>query len=248
MKWDKVVIIAVVGAIGYAVFEEFNQGGGNVVADYAPVTPNWAAISAWPSLQVDAVEAQPDPNRRVTAIVLDDSGSMGSDIVPAKAAVVGALEAMDDNDRVAVLALNAGTVLPFTTVSDARSTLPDLLRPIISDGSTPLTNSIGAAKGLLEAEAAAVRSFGTFRLIVTTDGRADDGAALQRSIQDLAAATPIQVTTIGIGISGDHVLRRDDLGSFVDVANVDALQEALQAAVAENADFTAITDFGEAEG
>ena len=162
--------------------------------------------------------------------------------------MVGALDAMDESDRVAVLALNAGTVLPFTSVGDARSSLPGLLQPIESDGGTPLTRSIRSAQSLLEEEAATVRGFGTFRLIVTTDGQADDGEALDAAIETLAASTPIQVTTIGIGISGNHVLRRQDLGSFVDVANVDALQGALQAAVAENTDFTAITDFAESEG
>ncbi|MEM9342895.1 MAG: vWA domain-containing protein [Pseudomonadota bacterium] len=247
MKWDKIVIVAVVGAIAYAVYDEFSGSGGGTVSR-EPVPPNWAAIAAWPRFEVETVEARPDPNRRVTAIILDDSGSMGSDIVPAKAAVVGALNAMADDDRVAVLALNAGTILPFTPVSDARAALSDLLRPIGSDGGTPLTNSIRNAQGLLEGEAATVRGFGTFRLIVTTDGAADDGFALEAAIEDLAASTPIQVTTIGIGISGNHVLRRDDLGSFVDVANVDALQEALEAAVAENTDFTAITDFSDTGG
>lgn len=247
MKWDKVVVVAVVGAIAFSIFQENNQGDPRTV-EREPVMPNWAAIAAWPSISADVIEAQPDPNRRVTAIVLDDSGSMEGDIVAAKRAVVGALEAMDAQDRVAVLALNAGTILPFSRVSDARSALSDLLRPIVSDGSTPLTRSIQDAQGLLEAEAATVRGFGTFRLIVTTDGQADDGVALDAAIETLAASTPIQITTIGIGIEGGHVLRREDLGSFVDVANVDALEQALQAAVAENADFTAITDFGETEG
>ncbi len=247
MKWDKYVFIAVIGAVAVSVWQETNKGDPRAVVR-EPVTPNWAAIAAWPSLQADVVEAQPDPNRRVTAIVLDDSGSMGDDMAAAKAAVVGALDAMADDDRVAVLALNAGTVLPFTSVSDARSSLPDLLRPIGSDGGTPLTGSIQAAQALLEQEAALVRGFGTFRLIVTTDGQADEPSHLEAAIESLAASTPIQVTTIGIGIAGNHVLRRQDLGSFVDVANVDALQGALQAAVAENTDFTAITDFGDTEG
>lgn len=213
-----------------------------------PVQPNWAAIAAWPTLEPTVVEAQPDPNRRVTAIVLDDSGSMGGDIIPAKAAVVGALDAMNGDDRVAVLALNAGTILPFTSVEDARSTLPPLLDRILSDGTTPLTRAVQEAQLLLEEEAAAVRGFGTFRMIVTTDGQADDGPALNDAIESIAAQTPIQVTTIGIDISGGHVLRRADLGTFVDVANVDALESALQAAVAENTDFNAITDFSDTGG
>lgn len=208
-----------------------------------PVAPNWAAISAWPGAEVDVIEARPDPNRRTTAIVLDDSGSMGADIGAAKAAVVGALEAMAESDRVAVLALNSGTILPFVDVSEARDVLPTRLQSVYSDGGTPLSGAIEAAKDLLENEAATVRGFGTFRLIVTTDGQADDGKALTAVIETLAEQTPIQVTTIGIGIEGGHVLRRESLGSFLDVENVGALASALQKVVAENTDFTAITDF-----
>lgn len=244
---QKYVIAAVIAGIGISIFMEVNQSDPFGTAR-EPVVPNWAAIASWPAVEADIVMAQPDPNMRITAIVLDDSGSMGSDIGPAKTAVIDALAAMSENDLVAVLALNAGTVLPFTAVGDARATLPDLLEPIRSDGSTPLTRSIQSAQGLLEAEAATMRAFGTFRLIVTTDGQADNDGDLDRAVEALAARTPIQLTTIGIGIKGGHVLRREDLGSFVDVVDVDALKEALQAAVAENTDFSAITDFAGTEG
>ncbi len=247
MKSDRLALIAVAGVLGWFIVQDALLTEPEPIQHDA-VAPDWAAIAAWPGLQAEAIEAQPDPNRRVTAIVLDDSGSMERDIEAAKSAVTGALDAMTDGDRVAILALNAGTIMPFTPVEDARGALPDLLRPIVSDGSTPLTRSVEDAQSLLEAEAATVRGFGTFRLIVTTDGQADDSDALEEVIEALAAETPIQVTTIGIGIQGGHVLRREDLGSFVDVANVDALQAALQAAVAENSDFTAITDFTGTEG
>ncbi|MEL6582971.1 MAG: vWA domain-containing protein [Pseudomonadota bacterium] len=247
MQLTRIISVAAfIGIFLWILSQNLSNGLGLVERE--PVTPNWTAIASWPSVQVDDLEAQPDPNRRVTMIVLDDSGSMGNGLTDAKAAVVSALKAMDADDRVAVLALNAGTVLPFTTVSHAQSDLFERLRPLRSEGSTPLSRSIGQAQAMLAQEAARARGFGTFRLIVTTDGEADDSNALDAMIEMLASSTPIQLTTIGIGISGGHVLRRQDLGSFVDVANVGALAEALQAAVAENTDFTAITDFSETEG
>jgi len=246
---NRVAVFIVVGALAVAVAQSFLQSGGPsqeaAPVFSEPVQPNWAAIAAWPASEATQVEASPDPNRRITAIVLDDSGSMGSDIEPAKAAIVATLAAMADEDRVAVIALNRGVVWEFSTVADARQGLNRALAPIQSDGSTPLTGAVEQARGLLESEAGVVRGFGTFRMIVTTDGIADDGGALNRAVASLAETTPIQITTIGIGISGGHVLRRQDLGQFVDVANVAALEGALQAAVAENTDFTAITDFGE---
>lgn len=230
------------GSVGYLILEE----SGYDIRSFLPkeqVAPNWAAIAAWPDLVAPNVEAQPDPNRRVTVIVLDDSGSMGSDMAAAKQAVIDALTVMEPNDRVAVVALNAGVVLPFTSVRDARISLPDAISYIASDGTTPLTNALLRAQALLEDEASTMRSFGTFRMIVTTDGEADDGDALDATVRAMAETTPVQMTTIGIGINGGHVLRRSDLGAFVDVENVQELETALQAAVAENPAFEAITDF-----
>jgi predicted NBD/HSP70 family sugar kinase len=105
--------------------------------------------------------------------------------------------------------------------------------------------AIRRARDLLEFEAARARAFGTYRIIVTTDGEADDGQALTSEIEDLARTTPIQVATIGIGIGGRHVLRRAGLASFVDVGNVNQLAEALKAAIAESQNFDPSVTFEE---
>ena len=215
--------------------------------DAEPVVPNWAAISAWPPLPVNDVNPTPDPNQRFTAVVLDDSGSMGNDITAAKAAVVESLSAMAPTDAVAVVALNRGVVLDFLPVAEATTALPTALAPIQSEGSTPLTASVALARGMLEQQAAVAQGFGTYRMIVTTDGAADDPQTLRNEIEAMAAETPIQIATIGIGVDSRHVLRRDDLGDFVDVGNVAALGAALQAAVAENTSFAAITAFSREE-
>ncbi|MEM8578332.1 MAG: vWA domain-containing protein [Pseudomonadota bacterium] len=241
MKRIVLPVLLITAVIGWIAWEE--TGGPGLLIPAEPITPNWAAIAAWPSLDTPAVEATPDPGRRITAIVLDDSGSMSGQMDAAKGAVLGALEAMADSDRVAVIALNAGVVQDFVPVSEARENLPIALRPIRDTGTTPLTGAVARARALLEEEASGARGFGTYRIIVTTDGQADEPNALTAEIESLAQATPIQLTTIGLDVSSRHVLRRSDLGSFVDISDVSALQDALQAAVAENTDFTAITDF-----
>lgn len=100
---NKLFPVVVVGILAVAILQDimFSSSSVSPVSSFSePVEPNWSAISAWPALEAVVVEASPDPNRRITAIVLDDSGSMGSDIEDAKAAIVAALGAMDDNDRV----------------------------------------------------------------------------------------------------------------------------------------------------
>ena len=53
------------------------------------------------------------------------------------------------------------------------------------------------------------------------------------------------IPTIGIDIEGRHVLRRDDIASFVDIEDTSTLEAAIEAAVAENTSFEAITAFAE---
>lgn len=234
------VVVLVVGLIIFAIV----AGEDNYAVSTEPVIPDWSAITAWPDTIADQVEARPDPNRTFTAIVLDDSGSMGADIVPAREAVVAALGAMGDADRVAVFALNRGEILPFTDVTEARGVLPPLLSSVISEGSTPLTEAMQASRTALAEEAAIAGGFGTYRILVTTDGAADNGESLSLEVEDIARVTPIQIATIGVGIGGRHVLRREDLAAFVAIDNVAELESALRSAIAEEQSFSAITEFG----
>lgn len=246
MSKAKIVLLAVAGVVAASGFVFYNT-----VAEppaYAPSTDmgtvDWEALAAWPPLiEVPDVETVPDPDRIFTMIVLDDSGSMGSDLEQAKAAVLQAVRMMDPNDRVGVLALNAGLVLPFETVEDAEEILPGRLSPLRSTGSTPLGPALSAARDLLSEEAARSRSFGTYRIIVTTDGAADDPDLLVREVIETVNKTPVQVATIGIGIGRRHVLNAEGHTSYVAVDDVGKLAQALQAAVAENASFDPITAF-----
>lgn len=246
MSKAKIVLLAVAGVVAASGFVFYNTV--SEPPAYAPSTDmgtvDWEALAAWPPLiEVPDVETMPDPDRIFTMIVLDDSGSMGSDLEQAKAAVLQAVRMMDPNDRVGVLALNAGLVLPFETVEDAADILPGRLSPLRSTGSTPLGPALSAARDLLSEEAARSRSFGTYRIIVTTDGAADDPDLLVREVIETVNKTPVQVATIGIGIGRRHVLNAEGHTSYVAVDDVGKLAQALQAAVAENASFDPITAF-----
>lgn len=246
MSKAKNIAIAVLGVVavsGYMVVSSFQeQSLFEPEVDMGQV--DWSAISVWPTfIEVAEVETVPDPDRIFTMIVLDDSGSMGSDLEQAKTAVLQSLSMMDPDDRVGVLALNAGLVLPMTSVDDARTTLQARLAPLSPTGSTPLGPALSAARDFLSAEAARARSFGTYRIIVTTDGQADDTEALVQEVIETVNTTPIQVATIGIGIGKRHVLNATGNTSYVAIDDVSKLQEALQAAIAENASFSPITAF-----
>jgi uncharacterized protein YegL len=249
MSKVKNIAIAVVGVIAVSGYFIVNTALEDESV-YAPAVDmgqvDWSAIATWPPLNdLDEVESLPDPNRTFTVIILDDSGSMGSDIDPAKQAVLQAVRMMSPNDRVGVLALNAGELLSVTAADEASDLLPSRLSPVYATGSTPLGAALAAARDLLSEEAARARAFGTYRVIITTDGAADDPDRLIKEVAQTVNTTPIQVATIGIGIGPRHVLNAAGHTSYVAVDNVDKLSEALQAAVAENPDFAPITAFGE---
>mgnify|MGYP001795404218 FL=1 len=239
-KWGNAVLIF---AGGVAVMSFVGTEFGSIMGP-EPVAPDWEAISAWPGQEAENVEAAPDPTRVFTAIVLDDSGSMSEDMQAARLAVAAAVETMAPEDFVSIVALNKGLVLPFMPVEEARPQLRAILADVVSQGSTPLTGAVSTARRVLGEEAARAGGFGTYRILVTTDGQADDNATLRLAIEDLARTTPIQIATIGVGISGSHVLNRSDLGTFVAIDDVSDLEQALQSAVAEQTTFSAITSFG----
>jgi len=244
VNWIGVSLAAAIG-IGALFFGSANETPISVGFDGSPVAPNSYAIANWPDVDGAATQAEPDPNRIYTAIVLDASGSMGRDMRAARQAVQVAVASMHADDWVAVIALNAGVIAQFAPVKDAQADLVSRLERVSSTGSTPLTQAIQAARAELEQQAAETGGFGTFRILVTTDGAADNREALANEIVDLAQRTPIQITTIGVGIGNRHVMNREDIGTFVPTHDVDDLANALRSAVAEQTGFTAIKSFGE---
>lgn len=208
--------------------------------------PDWDAIAAWPQIPEEvAFMAQPDPNITVAVLILDDSGSMGTEMTGAKAALVEALAFFAPTDEVAVMALNAGLILPVSTVAEAQRQLEAALRNVQADGTTPLTEAVVAARDILSETAAMRRGFGTYRIIVTTDGEADDEETLRAAVGQTVTRTPIQIATIATKSLPNHALNAKGFTNFTTIAGVGKLAEALAGAIAENASFDPVTSFEE---
>lgn len=249
------VIAGIVGIVAYSVWQDqFNQVPPPVPStppiDQTSLVPNWSAIASWPLVKkgtetIVETEASPDPSLVTTVIVLDDSGSMGDNMGAAKQAVIDAIGQMPTESRIAVLALNGGEVLPVMAVSDATRELPGRLSPIIPTGSTPLGKRLGDALSMLSSEATRRRGFGTYRILVTTDGAASDHERLNRAVTRILSTTPIELATIGLGIGEGHALNMPGFTDYVSVTSVEQLAEALRAAAAEQTTFDPITSFGD---
>lgn len=239
------VILAIVAVVLWDSFSNQSSPPTGSTIDVATLNPDWSVISAWPGSSEDTagVDATPDPGRITTLIVFDDSTSMSNQIAAARQAVVTAVAGFAPENRVGVIALNAGGVIPIMPANEAFQILPARLEAVEANGATPLGRSLNAAADLLTQEAQLRRGFGVFRILVTTDGAASDEDMMNQVVAQIMSRTPIELATIGLGIGEGHALNLPGFTSYVSVANASELASALTNAAAEQTVFQPITSF-----
>ncbi len=188
------------------------------------------------------VRAQSPPSQTVV-VVLDDSGSMDNNmrtdrgrvrrIGAAKDALTQVLSQLSTETRVGVLALNSqveGThwVVPLAPLSD--NDWRGQIRSIQAAGGTPLGEYLKqGADALLTARAA--RPYGSYRLLILTDGEASDQMLVDAYLPSILARG-LMVDVIGVDMDGEHslALRAHSYRRADDAA---ALEQALAEVFAE---------------
>ncbi|MCE2753209.1 MAG: VWA domain-containing protein [Pirellula sp.] len=172
-------------------------------------------------------------------IVLDDSGSMRevmrrdrrSRIDAAKSSLTQVIQQIAPGTNVGVLLLNGARqngnwFIPIGPVNPAEAI--GRISNLRANGGTPLGDALRIASD----ELLALRSkkiYGTYRLIVVTDGEASDQALLDQYLPDILSRGII-IDAIGVDMRGDHSLatrvhsyrRADDQASLSN-----AIQEIL---------------------
>lgn len=175
-------------------------------------------------------------------VILDDSGSMDDrmrtddgrvkKIKAAKEALVGVLANLPPDTNVGVVALNtqvdgSNWVVPLGSNSADWQARVEKIRAV---GATPLGQymKIGA-DALLEARQAKV--YGEYRLLVVTDGEANDGGFLEQVLPDILSRG-LMVDVIGVDMQSDHSLATK-VHSYRRADDDAALKEALSEVFAE---------------
>ena len=176
-------------------------------------------------------------------VVLDDSGSMTSrmrsnrairKIDAAKQALRVILEQVSDDAQVGVLALNASGaddhwIIPLENVD--RSRLVHAIAQIRADGGTPLGEFMKIGADALLAKRDQQR-YGEYRLLVVTDGEANDRGLLEQYLPDILARGLV-VDVIGVDMKSDHSLATR-VHSYRRADDPNSLQQAIAAALAES--------------
>jgi uncharacterized protein YegL len=163
-------------------------------------------------------------------IVLDDSGSMGESlrsdrrttkIDAARSALRTVLEQLPDNSQVGVLVLNGEQnpwLAPLAPIDKAK--VNSLVSRIHASGGTPLGSSMKiAADALLQARAK--QHYGTYKLLIVTDGEAGDQELVEQYLPDIISRGLV-VDVIGVDMQQSHSLatkvqtyrRADDASSL----------------------------------
>lgn len=154
---------------------------------------------------------------QTVVVVLDDSGSMDDRmrteqgrvrrIDAAKQALTSVLSSLPPDTEVGVLALNS-RMSGSNWIVPLGSGNPDQwisnIRRLRADGGTPLGAFMKqAADALLEARSQNI--YGNYRLLIVTDGEANDGRLVDRYLPDILSRG-ITVDVIGVDMKSDHSL------------------------------------------
>lgn len=169
-------------------------------------------------------------------VVLDDSGSMGgSRMRDAKVALTEVINSLPKDTQLAIYALNAGWVYPNSngtiTQLDAK-VAASAVDGVYPSGGTPLGSAIKVGGDSL-LSLRKTHHYGTYRLLVVTDGEATDGNLAYEYLPDIARRN-ITVDLIGLDMSGQHSLATAINGSYKEADDAKSLAKAVQAVLAES--------------
>lgn len=185
---------------------------------------------------------------QTVVILLDDSGSMNgpmrSDrrvikIAAAKTALETVFSQLPDDATVGVLALNSRVatqpgsepstwIIPLSKLD--RNAVQASVNRINAEGGTPLgTGMKVAADALLERRKQS--PYGEFRLLIVTDGEAQDPDLVDRYLPEIRQRN-LSVDVIGVSMATDHSLATR-VDTYRRADNMEALTTAIQDALAE---------------
>ncbi|MEO1239077.1 MAG: vWA domain-containing protein [Pseudomonadota bacterium] len=244
MKNSGIFIAVGLVIVAIAVWDDLMQSDVTPQVQF-DLSPQWDAVAAWPGVEANTAAAEPQPDRATTVLVFDDSGSMSGQIEAAKQAALDFAEKLPVSTYLGAIGINSGVLVEPMPVRDALPALQSVLATVRADGGTPLTRAVRAAHDMLRAEAANQRGFGTYQILVTTDGAADDTRALTNEVVAILTSSPVSISTIGIGIGDGHPLNLGGETRYVAIADVADLASALQEVSAEQTSFDPITAFEE---
>lgn len=188
----------------------------------------------WPISSDENIDFSDDFMAENYYIVLDASGSMAK-YVPTGNGSEKRIQVAKDAIQTFVKGLPSDVNLGLLTFEPTRELVelgPDnhqqvlkYTRRIVPTGRTPLYNSIKRGSRALETQARRQSGYGTYKLIIVTDGRSTDGdpSSLAREI---VSNSPIEIHVIGFALK-THSLDIPGVTQYVTANSTEELIQAL---------------------
>lgn len=206
-----------------------------------------AAVN-WPytlnGMEQDTLTLDQNPTRDVYVVVLDMSGSMDDSVCAgnytnkaeaAKAALDQWSQAIDPEAKLGLVVFDRNGISTWVepgvnNVANFRSQLAKAS----PDGGTPLASSVKQAYVELTRAGMEQQGYGTYRMVIVTDGEASSGQDPRNNVEWLSLNTPIEVHTIGFCIDEGHSLNQPGITEYATADNPEALITGLKAVLAES--------------
>lgn len=211
----------------------------------------WRSLTSltlvWPLLLTFSIAQGADNglSRQHVVVVLDDSGSMFetmgrgrgiSKMEAAKSALTTVLNGLPPEAHVGIVVLNQGTgpdswIVPLGPIH--REQTRAAIASLQPDGGTPLGYFMKVAADALLAERKKTH-YGSYRLLIVTDGEATDGDAVKTHLPEIIARG-ITVDVIGVDMPQAHSLATN-VHSYRRADDPRQLRTALSEVFAESSD------------
>jgi hypothetical protein len=252
------IIIVVAGVLIYTHFSEQNTPS-KPAAVQVPATPasNAGGLTPyglsgvrddWPDMANLGDLNLQDKLAKNYYVILDDSGSMKSDICATGhdsrlSAAIDALaafaEGLPPRAHLGVMSFDGGRFTELLPLGKhPPQAIDGLAQRMTVGGNTPLSTAITQGYEALRRQASLQLGYGEYHLVVITDGEASKGEYPDQIVKRIVTDSPVDLHTIGFCIGSQHVLNQPRYISYQAADNVQALRSGLQDVLAEAPVFT----------
>ncbi len=172
-------------------------------------------------------------------LVLDDSGSMGSNscgggksrMDVAQQGSIRFGKSLPADANLGLVVLNERETIGLATGN--RKQFESRVAALRAGGGTPLVNSIMRGRDMLVHQHQKQGGYGTYHLVVVTDGESSDGHPGSLA-KEIVVKTPINLHVIGFCVDKDHSLYLPGYTRYTSALNPAALEQGLKKVLAES--------------
>ncbi len=209
-------------------------------------SPESRESEVWPYMPDNLGNISIDSNVLATnyLVLLDTSGSMDkrecsgnkTKLETSKEAIAEFVDLVPESDNLSLMSFH-GMRVDFGSGDTNRKNFLNAISQERSSGGTPLHSYTKESFWILTNQAQKQLGYGTYRLVVITDGASsdDDPGPL---VEEIVRRSPIEIHVIGFCVGEKHSMNRPGYSTYYTADSPEQLMEGLRKVQAETSDFT----------